>query len=136
MLPNIKCLNRNLPTILILFGFTLIFVSFYGSSFNQSNNEQSQQRISKELSEFAIPSRVHQINQDYLQILNDNQNILFLIEPFLLTGEISSDPNELEEFKWRYNLPQEFTWKQNSLSLGVLAENVEKVCFVFFIFKI
>lgn len=64
------------------------------------------------------------LDQAFMDILTHNRRVLFLLEPYLLTRLIG---NDTEEFKWRFNLPQEFKWKPNSLTVGVFADQLNNV---------
>lgn len=69
------------------------------------------------------PISLH-LDQAFMDILTRNRRVLFLLEPFLLTRLIGSDT---EDFKWRFNLPQEFKWKPSSLTVGVFADQLNNV---------
>lgn len=69
----------------------------------------------------------HLLEVPFFTILKRNRGVLFLLEPFLLTRLVARSEAELEEFKWKFNLPQEFRWKRNSLTVGVFVEQLEEV---------
>ena len=66
----------------------------------------------------------------FRKILYNNDGVLFLLEPYLLMSIVAEHLNsyeDMEEFKWRFDLPMEFEWRRNSLTVGVFAEHLDSV---------
>ena len=78
---------------------------------------------------------------EYCALLNNDNYKVFLLEPYLLAkvysivGTIDQPEADAkwQDLQWRFNLPQEWHWKANSLTVGVFdknwKENVSKTIF-------
>ena len=48
---------------------------------------------------------------------------MFILEPYILNRITGFTEPQFNDFRWRFNLPPEYEWRRNSLTIGILAEH-------------